>query len=441
MTASGVIAVAAAAVDITPDHAAPLAGFGRRVDWTRIDSPIEMNAVGFRDASGRRAVVVSADLLFVGPTLEAALVERAVARGLRRSDIFVAATHTHFAPSVDPTKSMLGRPSDAYIDFVAARGGRLIDEVTRDFAACHARRGGGGSRAGINRRRDWPLPYLRRHFALKPDGAGGWRLVGPSIRPTFGTAAMAPNQAGPSDPAITVWLLTDAAGAVVGVVWHFTCHPTGAPDPDAVTAEFPGIVRAALRARFGAGLPVVFLQGFAGDVRPRVPDRDAGVVHAFRRLVVGPKFAEFDRAGWERWAGALSDDVMRAVDDARSRAAAALSGTIASAAFDVELTALAPAAEAGRVVPFRRLRIGDALDLVGVGAEPLQGLAPMVSSAGITPVGYVGDAFGYWPPDSERPRGGYEVDGFMPLFGLPGRLAPGLDRVFRDAVGRLAAPD
>ena len=39
--------------------------------------------------------------------------------------------------------------------------------------------------------------------------------------------------------------------------------------------------------------------------------------------------------------------------------------------------------------------------------------------------GYLGALFGYLPTAAQIPEGGYEVEGFQPLFGLSGRFEPG----------------
>ncbi len=55
--------------------------------------------------------------------------------------------------------------------------------------------------------------------------------------------------------------------------------------------------------------------------------------------------------------------------------------------------------------------------------------------------GYLGALFGYLPTAAQIPEGGYEVEGFQPLFGLSGRFDSGrigpaiagcVDRAFAD---------
>ena len=51
------------------------------------------------------------------------------------------------------------------------------------------------------------------------------------------------------------------------MLWNFACHPVMYHSPMNVSAHFPGDVRKELREIL-SDIPVVFLQGFSGDIRP-----------------------------------------------------------------------------------------------------------------------------------------------------------------------------
>lgn len=406
--------------DITPDRPLPLAGFvERRGLSSAIEDRLEVAGVCFRDADGRVALILSYDLMFVGGELADAVVSYAVSTfGVRPADIMLLASHTHFAPATDSTKPILGVVDDSYLRQVIAASRafvtRLIEAEALPARLLHGR---GSSEAAINRRLPWPLPNLGR-------GRFAW-----------GEAVMAPNADGALDKAIDVIRVVGEGGATRAILWRYTCHPTGFPDATRVGPDYIGPVRRRLRGEFGDDVPVVFLPGFAGDARPRTPDRPASL-HKFLDVAIhGPCFTPFDLPGWRRWCDALAGDVLQAAQAAEETQPA--QGRLASAACDLPLERVVDGAGGERAIAFRRLVVGNTLDLVAVGAEPLVGLRALVPWPGAWPVGYLSDVFGYWPTDADIRLGGYEVRDFLGAFGLSGRLRNGLDDVFRRSLAGL----
>jgi len=419
------LAAAGASADITPIGNIQLAGYlGRESPFAGIASPLEANALALCTDGARVAVVLTLDTLFVGPIVEATLISHFVNRhGQNANDLLVLASHTHFAPSIDETKPLLGRVDADYVALVIDRCKALMDSVISSLGTgASIRRHAGSSLAAINRRRWWPLPHV----------AGGRRIAGPE-------ACMAPNPAGPLDPAITAWIVTGQAGRPVAAIWHYACHPTGFCEPLKVSAEFPGVVRERLRHRFG-NIPVLFLQGFAGDIRPRVPESRPASTVAWRTLLWGPSFSGFTLPAWRQWANSLADEVAATFDEPPVPDELTASARIESAEYDLPLSRLVTDDDPKRVVRFQRLRVSPALDIVAVGAEPLTDLRRHICFPGTIAVGYLGDVFGYWPTDTDAREGGYEVGGFLRAFGLQGRLRHPLDGEFTAAIDQLALP-
>jgi len=368
-------------------------------------------------------VVVTLDTLFVGAKLDQSLREHFVrAHAQRPEDLLICASHTHYAPSLDETKPGLGLVDPEYFSHVVVQCSDLIDKVIARLGSPIAvKRGRGASLAAINRRRLWVWP----HIAYS-------RIRGPEV-------VMAPNASGALDPTIAAWMLEDSARQPIALMWHYACHPTGYPEQYEVSPDFPGVVRDRLRAAYGSTLPVLFFQGFAGDIRPRVPDERPLLRRALRSVLLGPSFAGFSMASWRAWANRLADDVEAAFKNSRTLSEPTTDGqVIASAQYKVPLSRLIAVERADRFVRFQRLRLGSIVDLVAVAAEPLVGLLPLVPP-GCTGTGYLGDPFGYWPCDRDRPYGGYEVRYFIKPFGLAGPLLPNLDALFVEGMSQLQA--
>jgi hypothetical protein len=419
----GVLHVAAAFADITPSLPFPTGCFVRGEPFSAIASRLEANAVAFHNGSGRSCVLISLDALYVGAELQSTLSDHFERRGQRRDDLLVVASHTHFAPSLDSTKQMLALVDGDYFERTAESCRDLIDRVlSGPRRKAKVERKAGHSNAAVNRRRWWYLPHIVRR-----------RIARPQI-------VMAPNVKGEIDRRITTWTVMGDDGRPVTLLWHYTCHPTGYPSPDHISAEYPGVVRSRLRARYG-DLPVLFFQGFAGDARPHVPETRPRLRRAVWTALTGPSFDKFTTRGWEQWAEMLANDVLIAFSDGTPVENSGDSlPTLGAASVEIPLDLLLNAPPSARTIRFQRLRPHPSLDLVAVSAEPLASLAGRVTSLGSTAVGYLGDVFGYWPSDREAARGGYEVNHFRHGFSLQGGFKPGLDKAFGDALEKLRQP-
>ncbi|MEY3532912.1 MAG: hypothetical protein RI979_936 [Pseudomonadota bacterium] len=115
--------VNAARADITPSTLLPLFGRARRSGAARtIASRLEANVLLF-DAPDGPAAIIAIDSLYASQQLEDEVRRQTAARGLSFSQgaLLFVASHTHNAPSLDPTKPRLGPFDVGYLDFAAAR--------------------------------------------------------------------------------------------------------------------------------------------------------------------------------------------------------------------------------------------------------------------------------------------------------------------------------
>lgn len=394
------------AVSIDPDHPVPLAGRagGARITMA-VHDPLEANILAIFEAGVCRAVFISIDAVFVGRELSDALLKACAKFGVDPHAVLIVASHTHSAPALEDTKPLLGARCDAHFaqvrDNLVEAVGRALGSKPRQGTL---RKGYATAHAAVNRRLPRRLPQLTSH---------GLR---------FEKTIMAPNADGPVDPAITAWIIE---GETTAVVWHYTCHPTGFPDALKISADYPGMVRGALRQRFGKNTTVIFLQGFAGDIRPVSAASPGGMLALLRRVVQGPRFHDMSMDGWLGWSAMISEGVMRAIVSAQLVPdIAPAAGRISSTPLD----ALLAGAGQNRAVEIQHL---DALGerFIAVSAEPVLGLGELCP-AGALRVGYSRDVFGYWPREMQIAEGGYEVNVFKPWFGVPQEWRSGLDQVF-----------
>ena len=416
--------LAAGRVAITPERPVPLAGYADRLGPSSgIHDPLELNAI-LLEAQGRRIAIISADALFVtGEMRDRILAAAAPALGLNQASLLWAASHTHSAPALDPSKPLLGAVDPGHVELVARKAVTLLSDLARaPRVPARVTYRAGAAEHAINRRRlGWQLSLHRlpRRGVLR-----------------------APDPAGPRDETIHLFRCDDAVGRPLAVLWSYACHPTGFPDARSVSADFPGVVRAGLRAALGAELPVVFLQGCAGDIRPR----ELAPARTFRRRmaerVVGKLFTPFTFEEYGAWSDSLAQRVVALARD--PDAGRALDVVPRAAHGRVPLDHLLDGAPAGRSVTLQRIELAGDARIVAISAEPVAeyGLALRSREQGVVvPVGYSDSVFGYLPSARMLGQHGYEDEGFMPAFGLSGRFRPDVERVALAAFERLRMTD
>ena len=417
--------LAAGSVSITPDRPLPLAGFTDRLEpSTGVSDPLELNALLLRSPQVTLAIL-TADLLFVTEELKrriAAAVRPDLA--LDDASFLFAASHTHFAPGVDPAKPRLGPPDRAYVDLVVERGATLLRRLAA-AAPGEARleyRSGLATHAINRRRMGWRLsprsPYLPRRTALR-----------------------APDPAGPRDETVHVVTLRDPHGRPVALLWSYACHPVSFAEPRQVSADYPGVVRRALRDTIGSDLPVLFLQGCAGDIRPRELGRPRTLGRRLAELVVGKLFTPFTPAEYTAWSDALATRVVEVA--CGSAKVFPIPPRLRAAQTSIPLSDLLDGASpSDRSVTFQRLELAPELAIAAMSTEPVAeyGLALRAAEPegrSVIPVGYTDSVFGYLPSARMLGQHGYEDEGFMESFGVSGRFRSDLERVVRQAWRRV----
>ncbi len=396
-------------IDITPMHPCVLAG-----DWFRlrpfvmIHSPLEMNAALFAE-SDNGMLLISVDSLYAGRELKDHLQKEALAQlGVPASQVLVFASHTHFAPSLDRTKPRLGEISSDYLEMVCERATRLVKALAAQKPRRIAIRSASTiTDRAVNRRCYWPYPVLTRSG------------------PKLGSVVLGPSPDGYCENLVhSLWVHGDDE-TLLATIWNYACHPVCFPGTQIVSSEYPGVVRTAIRQEVGENMPVLFLQGFSGDIRPRAAAARKGALTFLQTLIIGPRFGSFSNEEWKHWSDGIADAVLRGREDAQDTDINGINAKMST--FPVREIF------SGTAIPdqieFHGLSLGPDLRFLTVSAEPVAELGPLVAENTIL-VGYEGDVFGYLPTDAMISEGGYEGGGFIPLFHLDGYLVRNVDACF-----------
>lgn len=402
--------------DVTPTLPIPLGANGfPNEPWRRVADSLEVNAVVVHE-NPAPFVFVSMDTLFVGSA-----VRREVERGLQgvvpRERLWLSASHSHRAPAMDLGKPLLGVASTAYLEELSARIIRLIRELLQETPhEATVRAFSSQANHAINRRRK-----------------GRLRLSGDGL--VWGGVAMGPNPGSRCDERVRRFDVVDSDGGRLASAWHYACHPTAAPDRLAVSAEFPGVVRARIRADCGR-IPVLYFQGFSGDVRP--PSIATYRESFFRRVRLGPHFRDFTPDEFANWSSSLADVVVRADQEIDTQVVSG-SGRLINRRIEVPAEEFFIGADATASVTFHKVSLGP-LRMVGVGAELVSAyqaiLEASTGDSDVLGVGCLDGANGYLPTDDQLREGGYEAGGFCRLFALES-VRPGVEASVRSAFDRL----
>jgi hypothetical protein len=418
----------AASCDVTPrDRQVWLAGYpSRRAPATHILDPIEISAV-LLECGETRCLIFSFDLMIVGSELADMIRSRLLPRGFEAADIVLLASHTHTAPATDRACVNLGVADPRLVEGLAEAADNLVRHMEGETPAeIELSLFQGRLHHSVNRRRFWPFPTVGRTY--------GFRLS---------SFSMAPNPSGPVDERATVALLRRTRDdKAVAVLWHYTCHPTAVVPDDVISADYPGAVRQALRERFG-DIPCIFVQGFCGDIRPDMasslrPGWRERLRQLARRLVSGPRFAASTTADWTSWSQSMA---VRMRDILTAGPAATLTmDSLQCGSASLALDRFFSGSRPDKDLSVQIVRIGKQLEIVALSAEvtvPWQGIldsaVPPPDGCTRLHAGYAGALFGYLPTAAQVAEGGYEVEGFQPLFGLSGHFDA--DRIEAAVIG------
>jgi hypothetical protein len=402
---------------LTPRDPHPLFGRGAGVS-VGIFSELEANIIALRGRSGL-VLLIGLDTLFSSHHLREAVTDLLSADERSRiEDIVFVASHTHNAPALDPTKPVLGRMSESYLAEVASALAQMVSRRLVEASADIADITRGKATCGLNamRRRRWLRLTARRPFAQ----------LAMNMLPVH--QAQTPRD-------LEIIIGRSAAGTPQWAIWSWPCHATAAPDPLQISADFPGHVRTILRARLSAPhLPVIFLPGFCGDMRPDASVLPVSLAQLARNPLHRP-FARATPANFARLCAALTATVDSALEAFETQPAP----TAAHVARDeVALTALIEATEQPAIAAMEIVAIdAGSLGLLFLGAEVCSSYLEKIAS--VTPrhwlrSGYADDVFGYLPTDRQIAEGGYEAADFFFPFGLSGRFKPRIEGSVVDAV-------
>jgi neutral ceramidase len=237
-----------ATADITPPLGLPMGGRGPQFAFGKeVLDPLEARVVVLEDRAGTRQLWISLDLVGVSTRTSFQMRQDvAMQTGIGMDAIVLNCVHTHAGPMANADKyaARIEKPPAlvAYEDSLIGKVVRAAAEAVRNLGTVTAKVHRGGSRIGINRRN------------RGPDGGMDMR----------------PNADGPCNE--DLWVLDLEGDPGRAVVYSHGCHPVLVYGFawHAISADWVGVSRRKLEAKLGVSAHCQFIQGMAGNVRPRI---------------------------------------------------------------------------------------------------------------------------------------------------------------------------
>lgn len=341
--------------------------------------------------------------------------------GLAEDELIFMASHTHCGPVVghDSLLNHETQEDPAYTAFVLEQTVKAVGLALRELIPVTMTRYNGVCRQNVFRR-------------IYEDG----QIV------------MAPNYDVPADRNLTVLVMRDGEGIIRGIMVHYPCHANLAKGYS-IHGDYPGSALRILDEVYPASL-AIFMQGCTGDLRPNSVCGDSFVPASYEEVVAfAQRFVDTCRKAME----GRGIPVGGKLSIATEKVALPLKNTRT----DTELLNLkengggfeklwaSKVLERGNhdfeTLELNLIRYGSGLSIYTLNGEAVQAYAAyarLLDPDAIS-VAYANGMIGYLPNAQEIVEGGYEPEESAPYFGLAGTYTTEIDRLIRDAMGRLHA--
>jgi len=239
----------AARVDVTPTQPVTLAGYASRTNFSQgVHDPISARALAF-EQDGARLVLVSLDSLgFYNETAEPLREAILEACGLKPSELFLCAIHTHSAPTLTLDPEHGPAPNVAYTRDLRVQLAAVVHTALEHLAPVQIGIGAGASPVGVNRRE--PIQ----------DSNGHTKIV------------LGRNPSVLTDRDVQVLKVVRAdGGGVTAALFAYACHSTSlGPKNYLVSGDIHGLAAQFLEQYLGQGAVAPEFAGASGDIDPWV---------------------------------------------------------------------------------------------------------------------------------------------------------------------------
>lgn len=392
---------------ITPIVKVPLAGFPDRVgEFEAVNDDLEINLIILKENENYQ-LLYFIDAFFVPRQLVECVIEKYGEQiGIKQENVWICASHTHFAPALDNTKPLLGVFSEEYFEMVKTNLLQLTDKVLNiKFTSVKTVYYETESKLNVNRRKRL-LRFTKHGFGLK--------------------TLMYPNYDGKVDKSLKAIKFISEGGTVQAIIWNYGCHPVHCVDRNNVSSDYVGAIRSRLRDQYETqGLTVGFFQGLAGNVKADI----TAVTHTrnYDRLSYlfqyKPKYINFpSRDYYNMWVDLLWHELKRVISgEATTININEITPTLSDINLDDVLSN-----NTGRYIRLRMMVLAPDFIVLGISAEVVAEYKEVFNrifpSVNLMIATCMDNTDVYIPTDKLVNEGGYEVEGFKKLFNVHGEF-------------------
>ena len=413
-------------VKITPSEAMPMAGFASRTHSSEgMLHDIWAKALIIEDSKGKRAVMVSSDLLGFPKIMSDPIRDRIKAQyGLGRDQILLNSSHTHSGPVIGDALTDVYLLDNQQVASVINYSKKLEDQIVKlvgdaikNMEPVELYSQNGVTRFQVNRRNN-SANLLTQLTELQ----------------------------GPNDFAVPVLKAVTAKGDLKAIAFGYACHPTVLSGYD-WSGDYPGFAQIELE-KDHPGTTALFFQSSGADQNP-LPRHTVPLAKQYGRELA----AAVDRV--------LEED-MRKLPSNLITSYSELDLPLATSPTEAELTKIinsAGAAYQKRWAQRFLTKIKAGEKLITSYPYPVQvwsiGNLPLVSLGGELLVeygikikqmlgedtfvyGYSNDVMSYVPSSTVLKEGGYEGEAAHTVYGLPSKWQVGVESRILNEVIRLA---
>ena len=239
-----------ARVCITPPLPCDMAGYFHRRIAESVARDLYATVLAF-EKDGQAAVVVGADLIAMTDEVCKPAFAAAHERwGIPLSSMIASATHTHTGPEIRRDAS--NPVSDEYLGvlpgLITEAVGNALENMSEAVLCFGETRAPGLAHNRLSRCADGSEVFGAQ--------GGSAKVIGP---------------AGPTDDSVQTLGIYTPDKQLRGLLVNFACHPdtSGGGKATAIDSDWPGEMTSYLQGVLGAELPVLFMQGTAGDINQR----------------------------------------------------------------------------------------------------------------------------------------------------------------------------
>jgi neutral ceramidase len=239
---NGVLHAGIARIDITPDIPLMLYGYAsRKTPSEGIHDHLYARAVAFEN-NGRKLVLVSSDIGSYTDTLYSVIKKSIMEKfGLRDSEFFLAAIHSHSSPVVSLDINKLPESNIRYTRDLHQKLIGLVGEALKNLKPVHTGAGAGYSPVGSNRRE------------MTSDGS----------------ITLGRNPYGPTDKEVLVLKITDPDGKPLGAIFDYATHATSlGPANMQISGDVLGISEQFVEQILGKDFISPVFAGASGNIDP-----------------------------------------------------------------------------------------------------------------------------------------------------------------------------